>query len=910
MDAQAQVFGGNPLSTRWQQMGNDTFNIIFPSNKLETARQIAWLIRWQSKNNNNIGQKVKKVNIVLQADVTYSNGYVGLGPFRSEFYLMPPTDPFSLGSQLWPSNLAIHEYRHVQQYNNFNVGLSKTVGTIFGENGRALFNAMSVPDWFFEGDAVYNETRLSNQGRGRFPLFMNDFAALLLDKKKYSYQKIRNGSYNDYVPNHYSLGYILVAYGYEKYGNDFWEKVTHDAASFKSILYPWQSAIKKYTGISFKQFTENAFQYYERSLPADTLSPVFLTKKKKNNVINYEFPIVSDDNTIAVKTSYKSIPQFVAVDSSGKEKKVATQSISYDDYFSANDKEIVYSSLKADPRWGNRQYSNVRILNKLTGNEKKIGNRTKWFTPDISSTGDSLLVMKMSDEGNKSAIQLINREGLLLKNIAEDSSSLFTYPKFFGNGCFVFVRNEKGEMSIRYYHFEKKGFETILDSGNRLLGYPSIKNDTLYFNSSSKGKDALWAYVPKSKQIFDVATYPTGIYGGAEQGDRVVGSVFTSAGRRLAKISSSWVNIENVSVDTLRPLYFNLENPEPVLDKISMDTTLSISKYKRWTHPFNFHSLQPDWDDPNYTFSLYGESVLGTVQSELYYNYNRNEKYSAVGFSSVYGGWFLMPVINVSQTFNRQVQQSNGNILKWNELNGNIGLRLPLNYTSGKMYRYLTLQSTVNTNYIQWQGNASKIADNKTFNYWSNQLSFSTYSQQASQQIYPHLGLAMSTLYRTGITAKAYQWLTVGNIYLPGLVNTHSLVVNGAYMMRDTIGNYNYSNGFPISRGYSLISYPRMWKLGANYHFPIVYPDWGFGNIVYFLRIRGNAFYDYSSVKSLRYQRSYHLRSVGGEIYFDTKWWNQESVTFGIRYSNMIDHKLMGTGANRWEFILPIGLFK
>ena len=25
-----------------------------------------------------------------------------------------------------------------------------------------------------------------------------------------------------------------------------------------------------------------------------------------------------------------------------------------------------------------------------------------------------------------------------------------------------------------------------------------------------------------------------------------------------------------------------------------------------------------------------------------------------------------------------------------------------------------------------------------------------------------------------------------------------------------------------------------MWKLSANYHFPIVYPDWGFGNILYF----------------------------------------------------------------------------
>jgi hypothetical protein len=33
-----------------------------------------------------------------------------------------------------------------------------------------------------------------------------------------------------------------------------------------------------------------------------------------------------------------------------------------------------------------------------------------------------------------------------------------------------------------------------------------------------------------------------------------------------------------------------------------------------------------------------------------------------------------------------------------------------------------------------------------------------------------------------------------------------------------------------------------------NYHLPLLYPDWGFGNIVYFLRVRGNAFYDFTKV--------------------------------------------------------------
>jgi hypothetical protein len=102
-----------------------------------------------------------------------------------------------------------------------------------------------------------------------------------------------------------------------------------------------------------------------------------------------------------------------------------------------------------------------------------------------------------------------------------------------------------------------------------------------------------------------------------------------------------------------------------------------------------------------------------------------------------------------------------------------------------------------------------------------------------------------------------------------------------------------------------------MWRLGANYHFPIVYPDWGFGQLLYFLRIRGNAFFDYTEGKSLRTGLTRPFRSTGGELYFDTRWWNQVPVSFGVRYSRLLDNELSGsTQPNQWEFILPVNLFR
>ncbi|MDB5247970.1 MAG: hypothetical protein JWQ40_2364, partial [Segetibacter sp.] len=114
----------------------------------------------------------------------------------------------------------------------------------------------------------------------------------------------------------------------------------------------------------------------------------------------------------------------------------------------------------------------------------------------------------------------------------------------------------------------------------------------------------------------------------------------------------------------------------------------------------------------------------------------------------------------------------------------------------------------------------------------------------------------------------------------------------------------------PFSRGYSAVDFPRMWRFGSNYHFPLLYPDWGVGNIVYFKRLRANGFFDYSQVKSLRTGNKLFFKTTGAELFFDTKWWNQQDVSFGIRYSRLLDYQALGiTQPNQWEIILPVGLF-
>jgi hypothetical protein len=103
--------------------------------------------------------------------------------------------------------------------------------------------------------------------------------------------KMRNGSLRDYVPNHYNLGYLLVAYGRKKYGDDIWGKVTDDAVRFKPLFYPFQGAMKKHTGIAFGQFVNEAMGYYQQQWqPVKTETTEWLTAAVEHNVVNYQYP--------------------------------------------------------------------------------------------------------------------------------------------------------------------------------------------------------------------------------------------------------------------------------------------------------------------------------------------------------------------------------------------------------------------------------------------------------------------------------------------------------------------------------------------------------------------------------------------------------------------------------------------
>jgi len=217
----------------------------------------------------------------------------------------------------------------------------------------------------------------------------------------------------------------------------------------------------------------------------------------------------------------------------------------------------------------------------------------------------------------------------------------------------------------------------------------------------------------------------------------------------------------------------------------------------------------------------------------------------------------------ISYTLDRKADVNN-ELVTWNEFNANIGLRIPFDFSKGRLYKFFSLSSVFNTQQLDFTKSSDLKFQNTTINFMENILTWNIQTQKAVQHIYPKFASTMFARYQGSVNEKeARQLLINTSLFLPGMLKNHSIVVNAAYQSRDTANNYFYSNNFPLSRGYPGVNLPRMWKWGVNYHFPLFYPDMGFGQIVYFLRVRANLFYDNSTVKSLRTGTETILRSSG-----------------------------------------------
>ncbi len=163
-EAQFYVNGESPASIRWMQINTPQFQVVYPAGiQKEAELLIRELEKTAALSLDPYRMPAKKVPILLNMTSVNSNGFVTWAPRRMELIVTPPQDSYA---QDWIGQLALHEYRHVVQISQldqgFLAGLKYAMGEIAIGGGTA-----TMPAWYYEGDAVLNETTTVSSGKGK-----------------------------------------------------------------------------------------------------------------------------------------------------------------------------------------------------------------------------------------------------------------------------------------------------------------------------------------------------------------------------------------------------------------------------------------------------------------------------------------------------------------------------------------------------------------------------------------------------------------------------------------------------------------------------------------------------------------------------------------------------------------------
>lgn len=912
---QAQEFGGHPFNQKWKQINTDTVRIIFQEGFEKQASRIVRIEHYLASSPSlSLGNKFKKINIVLQNHTLQSNGYVGLAPFRSEFFTTGVQNPNLLGSLPFLDLLALHEYRHIQQEVNFRRGWNKVLFFLNGEIGWSVGSGLAVPNWFFEGDAVLNETRYSTQGRGRLPSFLDSYRGLLLSKTNYSYSKTRNGSFKDFVPNHYEFGYLMCLYGIEHFGTDVWKQTTQN--TFNRIpIYPFSRALKKHTGLTTKNLYKSTIQEFnlKNQTGLDTLIPSSLpiNSENKKTFTSYQYPIQLDDGRIiALKKAFNKIPTIVIIDKDQNEEEIVKQGFTNHEYISYRNNKIAWVESSINPRWAWRDYSEIVLYDLVTKKKHRLNQKTKLFSPDISFDGTQLAAIEINEK-QKYTIQLFNsNSGQKTNQIPNPENYFLAFPKWIDSDkqLLVSARNAKGECAILRVEIAKGKTTEVTPFQNQAIGQFSLSGSKIIYTTAYQGFDNIFSFDTVSKKYTQIGKSLIGQYEPAFtlNKDSVLFSSFTSKGRNIYKLPFENKDSKAINpkpLDSIITFKSNelLNNSLNLLS--SIDTCeLKSTNYSQLKHLTYLHSWALSATNPLYGINLSSENILNNTTIQVGGFYNSNENTFQQNVLVAYSGFY--PVLNAGID---NVQRNISNIA-FNERRTFAGLYVPLNYTKGIYIRTLKPFANYSFRSINKQGTLPSDIQNTEIGF-----QFSNARRKAYQHIFSRFGQYINIKTLNAINVKNTNQLGVMSEFnFPGIGSNHVLSIQADYVHDEEKSGYRFQDVFVYPRGYGTFDRTEALKIGFNYHIPIAYPDLGLAGIVYFKRIRTNFFFDYctaSYTSKAKNSNSTQLNSTGVELLFDLHFFNLSPLySVFIRYSALLNEKYQNknTANGVWEIGFPL----
>jgi len=924
---------GADAPMKWSAIPAPGVRMIYPDTAAGPARRTLFYIRAvQPDISYGFTHGPMRIPFVVHPENFRSNGLVMFLPKRVEFLSSPAVESYSMP---WYKQLVAHEYRHAVQYNNLDRGVIRVLSRILGQQGSTV-GLLFMPIWALEGDAVMSETAMSSFGRGLQPSFSMGYRAMGRvgrnrrdTRDRTNVDKWFCGSYRDYIPDHYELGYQLCSYAYDRYGENVWNKVARFGVRNPYMLATTRIALEKYYDTNVSTLFRETFDDLERywaSLPHEANSARPLAELPSGNYTTYRWPLpLADSSVLALRADYDRPSRFVRLHPRGGGETVIAHTGQVSTRPALDGARVWWTEYRRSKLFEQRVHSQLCYMDLASGRPRRVAgaDRVLYPTPAggrlawVEYGPDGRYTVRCGDPRRRPEAETWRvPAGKEIHGLAWDETT---------DAFYVLVTDDSGMWIGR---IDGGGLRPVTEGAYITRSDLRAGGGRLYFGSIASGRDEAHCLDLATGREYRLTRSTYGAFSPAPTADgRVLVTTYDRRGYRpavqpAADSSGAAVAPARLPANLVNPprRRWEVVNLDTVrfsgADSLRQERMFGAKRYRKGLHLIDVHSWAPASFDPfeavdehdialNAGVTLLSQNLLSSAEAFVSYGWSRDEgslvklgmRYSGLGvrfdLDARYGGDQLFYTLaSYDPETKNPVYQPRPAPDKYYSVG--LTATLPLYFQCGYHSRQLSLATGWNysngmiadLDQIEWTdgaiSNIRQIGYRKGLHKLSLSVGFSDAVQLAHRDFAPRWGYTLQAGYTFNPADRHFSDLVsfYAMGYLPGAARHHSIKVAAAY--QTSIGGYKFPAGHAplcykssrlIPRGFSsaeIVSDDYV-AVAANYQLPVWYPEGGIGSVLYFKRIRLNIGGDYAQFRRPARQgmQTCSIWSVGGDLVFD-----------------------------------------
>ncbi len=656
--AQYYSWGADPTYMQWQILKGDKIDVIYP----DTARTLGYKMMHYARAAQpdiNFGFRYgpMKIPFVIHPENFSSNGLVMWLPKRVEILSSPAVNGYSMP---WLKQLAAHEYRHAVQYNNLNKGFVRFFSFLLGQQSSTI-GLLFMPLWGLEGDATLSETQMSSYGRALQPSFTMHYRAMGNFAMERGSNKWFCGSYREYIPDHYQLGYQITSYANTKYDENIWDKIVHYAVRHPYVIATTYFGMRKFYNTSTTKLFRETFadlNNYWNSLPYQPNTSTPLSKDVQKGYTKHRYPQYLDKEMVLSLCETLDRPNaFVLTNSKSGER----HHLAYTGAVSTRPSEITngrvwWTEYRRSLLFAERIDSKLCYMDVERGRTRTINRMDKVLYPtpidqhelawvEYFPNGEYNIVRGNPTPRYEEYLRVEIPSDIEIHGLAYDNYTHALY----------FVATDDSGMWLGRVG-KNREIEHITQGAYITLSDLRAKDGVLYFGSIQSGKDEVHCYDLRTSTEYRISASTYGSFAPMpSKQDTILMTTYDRYGYHIAEQKMVRDTLPKVAYSKL-PI--NLVNPPRKMWKtINLDTVrfvgvdsmrmeqasnrntkkpLKDKRYSGPAHLFNIHSWAPVSYDPftlaeegaldfNLGATIMSQNILSTADGFLTWGWNGRE---------------------------------------------------------------------------------------------------------------------------------------------------------------------------------------------------------------------------------------------------------------------------------------------